>query len=483
MASGTPAAQETFVALLQCVSNNNCQDSTCIEQYCPTQVASCGGTPDCNPACGAGETCQNRTCVPTGDCPAPTGGGTDHRDSPRADETWTAAAGPHRVLGNQNIPQGVTLSIEACATVQLAADMRINVSGRLRANGTAGRPVKIEALDTSRPWGQLAAVSTVARPAIELRHTIVSGGGHVSANDPELAHQILVRGAGGPMLLVDHVEVRNSANSGVGVLEEATFAPGSTALTVTGSAAAPLVIDGYALSDLPDGAYTGNGVDRILVTTLRLGHDNQPLELVAHDRGVPYQVAVYGNSPILTLGAPTGSAVTTLRLEAGVQMLFRKDGGIAVASVDGYASGVLIAQGTDSRPVVFGSAAANPQASNWRGLHFVGVPTSDTALDHVVIRHAGSLNSQTSAYSCGAPTAPDAYKGLTAGALSFACNRPVTRQILRNSRIEDSGSNGVDRGWTGEQVDYLSTNTFSRIAYCTQTYPRPTVGSCPDTCP
>ncbi|MBX3230285.1 MAG: hypothetical protein KIT84_03875 [Labilithrix sp.] len=36
------------------------------------------------------------------------------------------------------------------------------------------------------------------------------------------------------------------------------------------------------------------------------------------------------------------------------------------------------------------------------------------------------------------------------------------------------------RGWTGEAVDFLATNTFVGVSRCWQTFPRPAAGSCPD---
>lgn len=113
-------------------------------------------------------------------------------------------------------------------------------------------------------------------------------------------------------------------------------------------------------------------------------------------------------------------------------------------------------------------------AGDWRGILFGAPPSADTILDHVVFRYCGSLATQTSGFSCG--TEPATSKGGIVGALMFASNRPITRQILVNSRIEDSASNGIDRGWTGDPVDYLPTNTFTRVAYCTQTSPRPNMG-------
>lgn len=433
-------------------------------------------------ACSSSGTTQPDGGVVMDQCPAPSGSGTDHSGFLPADQTWTAASGPHRITSDLTIPQGLTLTIEACAVVQLAKDVQINVNGKLAAMGTSGHQVRFEAIDAAQPWAQIQATRTVVRPGIELHHTRLSGGGKVSANDVEVAHLIYVRGdSGGPMLLVDHVEISGSVTSGIGLFDEATFAPGSTALKISGSGGAPVVMNGYALTNLPDGDYSGNTIDRILIDNARLGRNDQTLEIVAHNRGTPYRLGIFGNTKVWYLGAPVGSAITTLRIEPGVRLLMAKDFSIYVASVNDAASAAIIAQGTASAPIELGSDAATPMAGDWRGILFGAPPTADTILDHVVFRYCGSLVTETNGFSCGTEPATD--KGGIVGALMFASNRPITRQILVNSAIEDSASNGIDRGWTGDPVDYLPTNTFTRVAYCTQTLPRPSMGQCPDPAP
>lgn len=276
--------------------------------------------------------------------------------------------------------------------------------------------------------------------------------------------------------------MKNSSSVGIELDDSATFAAGSTALVISGSASAPLRISAWALTSVPDGDYSGNAVDRIILKTHeRIGVSNLPAQLTMHARNVPYRVGGYGETPILTLGAPTGTALTTLRIEAGATITWKPDFGLQVTSVNDAASGELIVEGTAEAPVTFTSDQPQPRAGDWRGLMFGATPGPATKLDHVVIAYAGSENTQTSGYSCGTP--PSSSPGGIKGALSFAANKPVTRQILTNSLVKDSGSNGIDRGWTGDEVDYLATNTFSHVAYCLQTSPRPKVGQCPDPAP
>ncbi|MCC7382449.1 MAG: hypothetical protein IT384_11495 [Deltaproteobacteria bacterium] len=418
----------------------------------------------------------------TSSCPAPTGAGTMHQ-SPRASETWTAAGSPHIVDNALSILTGITVTIEACATVELADTVEIVVDGQLRALGEAGRPVTFKPKDPSKKWGQITATRTAVKPAIELRHAILEGGGNVQAADLEVAQMIFVRAAGGTtgqeMIFVEDVELRGSASSGISLLDAATFAAGSTGLRITGSASAPVVLNGFALTNLPDGSYRGNANDQILITTgERLGVSDVAATVVMHKRDVPYRVGIFGNIVTLTLGAPTGSAITSLQIEPGTTLLFKPGFVLFVASVNGASSGEIIAQGTAAEPITFSSAAATPAAGDWRGILFYAPPTAATVFDHVRFAFAGNQATETNGFSCGTP--PSASPRDIVGALMFATDRPVTRQILTNSVIEDSGSNGVDRGWLGDPVDYLPTNQFTRIAYCTQTFPKPAVGLCPD---
>lgn len=420
--------------------------------------------------------------MPAG-CAALTGSGTPHTNL-NGDETWTAEGSPHLIPSSLSIPQGVTVTLAPCAVVRLAAGVTFDVLGTLVSRGEADRPVRLERLVPEQAWLTLSARGGDGRPSLDLTWTIIEGGGQNRLLD-QIEYDAMVRvrtttspATGEPAIKVDHVELRGSSSVGLLLESKTGFAPGSTALTITGSASAPVRMGGYGLTHLPDGDYSGNQVDRIiLVTAEGLGVGDVPAELVMHRRNVPYRIGGYGDPETLQVGEAGSAAVTTLRIEPGAVLRFKVSGGIAVRRAGDTVSGELIAQGTAAEPITFTSDLDNPAAGDWRGIHLLGPPTAATALDHVVIAYAGSLNSQTSGFSCGTPVASN--PGLIVGALTFAAGTAVTRQILTNSVIIDSASNGVDRGWTGEAVDYLATNQFIRVPSCTQTYPRPAAGNCP----
>jgi hypothetical protein len=422
----------------------------------------------------------------TAACPAPTGAGTTHTRV-TGDETWTLAGSPHVVANNLTIPASGSVTVEACAVVQIVDGISISLDGKLVTAGTAGRPVTITAQDPTKPWGWLDATRTTAIPALDLAYTNLSnGGGGSQIGTGEQGAMVRVRGdvAVAPtqgLLKVNHVTLRGSASVGLLVLESGGFATGSTALTVTGSKDEPIAISPLSLSNLPDGDYSGNGVDRIVVTTHeRLGVDGQTVDVTMHARNVPYRIGYYGDVAQLTIGPSAASGKSTLRIEAGAELRFAKTFGIDIPTVDanGALLGEIVANGTAAAPITFTSDEAAPLAGDWVGIFLRGNPTTATLLDHVTIQYAGNTSTGVKDFSCGTPGATSPNE--TMGALAFASDKPVVAQVLTHSVVSDSASNGVDRGWTGAVVDYAASNTFTRVANCAQTLPRP---PSPATCP
>jgi hypothetical protein len=51
--------------------------------------------------------------------------------------------------------------------------------------------------------------------------------------------------------------------------------------------------------------------------------------------------------------------------------------------------------------------------------------------------------------------------------------------FVTNTTIDSSAGDGIVRGWSGDAIDFAPTNTFTNIARCKQTLPKPAVGACP----
>lgn len=432
----------------------------------PRADAGTGATP----SAGAGAGGEGGAAEP---CPEPTGEGTTHEKFVSKNETWTAADSPH------TLPDGAvidaTVTVEDCAVVRVGASGDLAVSGALVTLGTAGRGVRIERLE-QEAWGAISSTTTGGR--LDLEYTSISGGGAVPANGIALQQgMITVEGERelppDPRLRLRHVKLINSNSQGILLTNNAAFSDDSTDLSVTGSVGYPVLIGARAVGTLPPGAYDDNSLGAILIGTFeRLGAGEND-DVTLHQRGVAYQVGSEGDTFGLEVGIGNGNAAS-LTIEPGVELRFGSGFGLSVEGPDG----VLSAVGTAAAPIVFTSAAETPAAGDWLGLSFFGEVAAKTQLDHTVIAFAGSENTSTRSFSCGTPLAPPTLQAQTMGAVYLALDSAPTASFITNTLMSDSASNGVDRGYTGDAIDFTAGNQFERIAYCVQTEPKPAVGAC-----
>lgn len=405
-------------------------------------------------------------------CPAASGSGTTHAAAPTASETWAASGNPHLVTADLKIAKGLTVTLEPCAEVRLSANTRLTVEGNLVGRGTATSPIRIAAADASKPF---AALVVWAPGTLELAYTTVASGGADTVNSwgaiEARGDQLL---PAQPILKLNQVAVTGAVAYGVSLRAGGAFTADSSALTVTGAGKAPIRALPRLLSNIPTGSYTGNGVDAIVVETEAYG-DATLEDVTVRERGVPYQVGAEQTFGTFNVGG--GTAAVKLTIEPGVVMKFKKHAAAGLVidkgSATRAANGTLVAVGTAAKPIVFTSAAAAPAAGDWLGLVFGNTPAAANQLDRVEIRYAG------------APSAANSFHCQPGGAFSANEDAAISlygqpaSAFLTNSTIADSAGAGVNLAYTGTPVDFLPTNTFSGLAGCKVTYPRPTVGACP----
>jgi hypothetical protein len=375
-----------------------------------------------------------------------------------------------------------TLTLEPCAEVVLGAATTLSVSGSLVAGGTAQQGVHIGAKDPTKPF---VMIRTVNGGTIRLSYTTVDGGGDPSNILPDQTGMLNLQGADGTQptqetLFVDHVTLKGSKTNGLVLRDGAGFANGSDALTITGSALFPVNMWSRAVGGLPAGSYAGNTNDRIVLAGTG-GNEGVAESTTMHDRGVPYRTGTstsFGNLTVSPLPSAPASASSTLAIEPGVTIEFKKGGvfNVAVYQSDNPANAALVAVGTSDKKITFTSAEATPAAGDWLGIWFGDQPLASNRMDNTVVRYAGGLSSSGSS-SCPYPASgrSDAAIRIFGGPAS---------QFITNTLIADSGWFGIDRGWRKDNVtDFLPTNTFTNVANCRESYPKSAAGACPATVP
>jgi hypothetical protein len=434
-------------------------------------VAGCGA--DSNGSDGGGGSGGGSS----GDCVEPTGAGTMH-NSIMADETWTAAASPHVLPYDTTIY--ATLTIEPCAVVRIGAGKTVTVSpGRIIAKGTEQHPIAFAPLDPNAPW---ASIRAFAGGALDFEWVGLLGGGDPLNTSPQLAGALDLRAdqAKPPaeVLHADHLLIQDSASNGIYMHESGGFSAASTGVVITGSKGNPIHTWSNLAGTIPTGNYTGNAVDEILLSAMGLQEGIANWDVTFHDRGVPYHVGHNTSGGTLRVGTNPGTAVATLTIEPNVTLRFKKGGDIEIEHFSGMtpASGALIAVGEAGKPITFTSAEAAPAAGDWLGMLFGSVADPATRLDNVIVQYAGGASTSGSD-SCMYPNTPinDAAIRIT--------GEPAA-QFITNTQILDSGTNGIDRGFRSDiKPDFAPTNTFLRVAGCTETYPRDISGACPTTVP
>jgi len=453
--------------------------------FCLLAAAACGGDPshtiaDAQPADApdAAPPCAPTTVVGT------------HAGNITADETW--ATGVHEVTGTVTV-RGGTLTIAACTEVRLApnASIEVTTGTALVAQGTDAAPIRFVRDNAAQPWGH---VSAIAPATLTLAHATLVGGG--TAGDYTTADQlgstITVRGSAAlPALLsVDHVTVDGA--SGIGVfMNAARFMPASTALTITRSGFYPILLGADSANELPDGAYTGNNADAILLQsagTAAAYEQGRTLlaDVTLHDRGVPYQVGVKPTVIVVGDGL-NGSPSEKLTIEAGVTVKFVPQGTSNTSRLqvrghaDGTGQGALVAIGTAAKPITFTSSSATPTAGDWQGLEFRNAVSAATSVDHAVIRYAGGASFSVGV--CESDPASHVLKEDSAVLISLAPNI-VPPAFLTNTAISDSANAGVYRGWSVSAIDFTASNTFTNVVGCLQSNVPNASNACPTTtCP
>lgn len=436
--------------------------------------------PDAGTAIPDGGATGLTVCVPA------TGAGTIHDKEIRTDETWTAAASPHRVTFGIRLL--ATVRVEACAVVLIDPVYTITLGtsgtpGALIAKGERGfdatgapvrRPVKFAAADAAKPWGSLTVTAdgTLDLETVDLFDAAApasdqGGGGAVVAWGKGLDSSAVTRNVRAVDVVVDR-----SRGYGFNFQSLAGFADGSEEIAVKNGgradAAYPIRLSPGALATLPPKlTLSGNAVNEVQI----MAGNGGMLSDTIRARGAPYRVS--GRLRV----APHGDgAPATLNVEPGVTLKFDRDGsdnGLHVGTSD-VRKGVLVAAGTASAPITFTSAKAAPAPGDWKNLYFAYSTATGNRIENAVIEYAGEP-SGAQGYGCG-PIDNDA-------SILILFGRPDQAFVKNTTLRSGAGDTGILLGWTSDLdgPDFVSTNTFASMPACRVSRWRSASGACPGT--
>jgi hypothetical protein len=273
----------------------------------------------------------------------------EHCGDITADETWSPEEGEHLVTCLTHV-NGATLTIAPGTVVRFASTAGLLVAddggvGTLLVDGRSDAPPTLSGEDdgTSGSWQGLRVEGF---GTIELHHAeIVGGGGSKGAIY-----------ADGGVVLVEDVEVRDAGGYGVELRNGASFDAASTGLTVSGAGDFPVRLEADSAATLPEGEYTGNADDGILV-------DGGSIETATTwpALAVPWVIG----DDITAEGTREDPAEWTL--EAGATLAFQAGVGLEFSRYGGASA--LLAEGTEDAPVLLTSWDA-AERGIWAGIVF-----------------------------------------------------------------------------------------------------------------
>ncbi len=405
-------------------------------------------------------------------CGQPNGTVVTHSANVTVSEAWAGDGVTHRIPTSISISGDATVTIGPCAIVELGPGISLTVrdNARLVSAGTSDQQfVTFRRADANQAWGTLRGFT--ATSLIDLRFTRLQGGGAFGGlSDPTIA--AIGVGYGSPpagVLRTNNVSIEGSRGVGVLLDANAAFTDDSEMLTITGSGGRPVHTTMMSLGSLPDGAYTGNGNDEILIHGPGA---NVFADMTVQDHGVPVRIPFTG----LYVGpAPPATATVTLTLRPGVVFKFPRVGGQpgmrmtfgSNGNAPNNLVGVLNAVGTAAEPIVFTSGEDNPAPGDWVGIWLN--TANDSRLDFVEISYAGAPTGIQS-NNC-RPIDTEDQAALFVGSFSDQYVPPAN--MMTNSRITHSAYYGINAMWLASSFnapDLTVTNTFENIAFCRQTY-------------
>ena len=276
-----------------------------------------------------------------------------------------------------SVRTGATLTIEPGVVIEFAAGAAMTVNGVLSAVGTAELPISFtSAQATPGYWDGVYFSSTDSVDNV-LDHVIIENAGTVVTSGTQ---------PGSLVLYNSRLRLRNSvirAGSGVGLAMRSPTLDDFSGNVITQNALGAVNVDTSALGQLKGtlpSTFTGNTVDAIL-----LDGDTVSTAQTWPALDVPY--LMNGTATI----SGTASIPVNVAVEAGAKFRMAKDASLRVNG----ANSSLNAKGATGQEIVFSGDQAT--RGYWKGIYFTNSDNINNLLDHVVIEHAGTITTGSSA--------------------------------------------------------------------------------------
>jgi hypothetical protein len=197
-----------------------------------------------------------------------------HSGEISADQTWCAADNPHLVNDEVTVAPGVTLTIEAGATIRAADAAGITVLGDLEAPGTQDQPILFTSqTDTGwEQWRGLAFSGSAAKGTLRYS-TVRYGGVYHSLSGSGSFAEVYAYQVGAGKLTLEHSTIGSAAGSSSGhtygiQVTDSQFSMTSSTISGLGNASddsAMRVSGANTLATISNNTFAGNPGTTLIV--------------------------------------------------------------------------------------------------------------------------------------------------------------------------------------------------------------------------
>ena len=371
------------------------------------------------------------------------------------DTTWTLDNSPYivtkdiSVLGTDGEDDVTTLTIEPGVVVRFAAGSGLGIGtnnysnrGALIARGTETEPIIFTShAQTPAPgdWDGIFFRDYNRDDLTVLEHCVVEyGGANGNGNlffyrssgrikncriEYSSSNGIYLDRSNGDGFIDSCIITHNNGN---GIFDDSTNSDNAIANnTISGNGGYPVKVHANQIAKVENNVGSDNMSDHIVVTG-GIVKQSGTWKKQGFDFSIASDVNIYGSS---------SSNVTVLTVEPGVKLRFAAEAGLGIGANHYHYRGALIAQGTETEPIIFTSHAQTPAPGDWDGIFFRDYNRGDlTVIEHCVIE----------------------YGGKTTGNISVTNTSPT----IQYNTIRHSAGNGIHISGSGSKNARINCNTI-----------------------